>query len=133
MRVFIPFTNLRVETYLAVPQAILVPLKDKEHGYGKYLWDRWQEMKTFINVEQDVVPTQEILQEMWGCEKNFCVTSFKENEGPSLLGCVKFTGEFISQTPGLFDDYPDWRHCDTQIAKSCHDLYHQHGAVGHVK
>lgn len=132
MRIFIPFTNLRVETYLAVPQAILVPLIDKEHGYGKYMWDRWQEGQPFINVEHDVVPSQEMLRELWNCPHTFCVTSYAENEGPSLLGCVKFSEQFIFGTRGIFDNYPNWKLCDTQVAKACMNMYHAHGTVQHV-
>ncbi|SRR6266481_8251482 len=132
MRIFVPFTNLRVETYLSVPNAILVPLKDKEHGYGKYLWERWKESQPFINVEHDVVPTQEMIKGLWECQETFCVTSYSENEGPSLLGCVKFSEKFISGTQGIFDNYPNWKTCDNNISKACLDMWHNHGVVHHV-
>ncbi len=132
MRIFVPFTSLKSETYAALPQGMLIPIVDKEHGYARYFRDRWREGETFINVEHDVVPTENMLKELWYCEKSLCVTNLG-GKGVSLLGCVKISREFIQAHPGIFDHYPEYNSCDGCIAKCVTgNLYHEHGVVEHL-
>lgn len=107
MRIFIPFTHLRCETFLACPGAILYPLSDHEKGYGVYWLDRWMAGETFINVEQDVVPLHGVLEEMWNCPEPYCRTEYAypyagSRIDTSPIGCAKFSDQFIAANYGLF-------------------------------
>jgi hypothetical protein len=139
MRIFIPFTNLRAETFVAAPGAILVPTIGK-FGYSNYLEQRWTDGKTFINIEHDVVPTTEILESLWDCKSPLCVTGHSDVPGcpeASYLACVKISSDFIAQRRidwrGL-----QWFECDQQLWKSdpeyskSGDHFCYHGTVKHL-
>ena len=95
IKIFVPFTNLRAQVMLAIPNAIFVPIVDKEFGYSQYFKERWEEGETFINVEHDVVPRKEILEEMMNCSEPLCVagysSSIPEATGISHIGCAKIS------------------------------------------
>ena len=104
MRIFLPFTHLRCETFCACPGAILIPLLDHDRDYGKYWAERWREGLLFINVEQDVVPSLNAMKEMWNCPNPYCRLDYcyphKPNDS-SPIGCAKFSAQFIAQNHGL--------------------------------
>jgi hypothetical protein len=135
MRIFLPFSELRAQTFMAVPGAILVPTIG-DYGYSKYLNERWEEGQTFINVEHDIVPTKEILESIWNCPEPLCVTAY-EGDPPqvSYLACVKISDNFIKERR------IDWDHlhftdCDTQLWKSepnHEDKWCYHGTVKHLR
>lgn len=140
MRIFIPFTNLRSETFAAVPGAILVPTHG-EFGYSNYLKQRWDEGQTFINIEHDVVPTMAILQSMWDCPSPLCVTGHSDVPGQpeaSYLACVKIGADFIAQRKINWTGLK-WFECDQQMWKSDPEYYVSgdhfcyHGTVIHLQ
>lgn len=112
MKVFLPFTRLRSETYHAIPDGVLVPLTDRTNGYGQYFKERWDAGEGFVNVEQDVVPKEGLIDEMVGCQSEVCFASYvypgqpeRLNRG-TYLGCVKISDKFIQRNPTLFDNQP---------------------------
>ena len=133
MKIFLPFTHLRCETYLACPGATLVPLFDHDKGYGVYWMERWMEKETFINVEQDVVPHAGVLQEMWDCPEIYCRTEYSypyagSRIDTSPIGCAKFSAEFIAMHSGLFPNKGlHWHDPQHLILNATLNKAHVHG------
>lgn len=142
MKIFIPFTKLRSEVVMAVAKTgidyELVPLI-KYTDYSKFLKRRWEEGKTFINVEHDVIiPGKEIMESMWNCDKPLCVTGYtyryREANPPEVtfLGCVKIGADLIKNSQGLFDEPAPWSVCDGFITRASNEEYCYHGETIHM-
>ncbi len=137
MNIFVPFTKLRSETYSALPGCVIVPLTDRVKGYGKYFRDRWREGKSFINVEQDVLPTQEMISEISDCQSEICFSAYaypgqpERIERGTYLGCVKISDQFIQRNPTLFDNDMDWTSPEGVIWNASDSPCH-HGPVLHL-
>jgi hypothetical protein len=116
-RIFVPFTNVQQVTMAALlwylPHTTFVDCRGSEWDYLTYFQDRWAEGETFISIEHDVVPAPGMIDELWRCPHDWCVTSY---EGPPangcpVLGCVKFSSAFIQALPDVWKtrrDNPDW-------------------------
>ena len=131
MRIFIPFTKLRCETYLACPGAVLVPLRNHELDYALYWQERWREGESFINVEHDVVPRPSTLQEMWDCPEDYCLLQYAYPwEGSPIdhspIGCAKFSSNFIAGHQILFLQGQHWHDPQHQIIGASLNKYHLH-------
>lgn len=137
MRIFVPFTLLRPQVMAAVPTAIFIPLLDKEYGYGKYFKDRWEEKQTFINIEHDVVPRADLLEEMWNCSEPLCVAGYCSSvegaSGTSHIGCAKISASLILKSPKLFDNPCEWIQCEGYIGALTDFKFCYHGEVKHLK
>lgn len=137
IKIFVPFTNLRAQVMLAIPNAIFVPIVDKEFGYSQYFKERWEEGETFINVEHDVVPRKEILEEMMNCSEPLCVagysSSIPEATGISHIGCAKISKSLILKSPGLFDTPCEWIECEGRVGALTDFKFCYHGDVKHLK
>lgn len=137
MRIFIPFTNLKSETFLAASNATLVPLIDN-FAYGCYFKERWDEGLNFINLEHDVVPSRETLESLWMCPNQLCITGYiyryKTVIHPEIvyLGCVKISKELIKSNPTLFDTPCDWTSCEGRITIATSETHCYHGSVIHL-
>jgi hypothetical protein len=136
IRIFVPFTSLRAQTFAALPNGIFVPLLDKFYGYGEYFRQRWEEGEQFINVEQDVVPRMDILQEMWNCSEPLCVagycSSIPEATGISHIGCAKISKSLILKSPGIFDTPCEYIECEGRIGALTDFKFCLHGEVHHL-
>lgn len=137
IKVFLPFTKLRSATYSAVPNAVLVPLLDKTWDYGRYFQARWKDGESFINVEHDIVPTTEKLQELWDCPNDFCFAGYIYPGQPDRvdvahLGCAKISRHLIENNPDIFDELPEWVNCETRIYDAAQPNQCYHGEVLHL-
>lgn len=131
MKIYIPFTHLRSETYGACPGANLYPIYDKEWGYADYWIERWRDCQTFINVEHDVVPCGDSLSEMWNCPEPYCLCNYiypfaGSPVETSPIGCAKFSSEFISQHQGIFVRHLHWHDPQHMIINASLGKYHLH-------
>src|SRR5439155_1328245 len=63
-------------------------------SYWELFEELWMADRDFIVLEQDVVPTEELIQSMWQCTKPWC------NSELGQLGCVKF-GSIRQQIPDM--------------------------------
>ena len=121
----------------AIPMATFCPILDKEFGYGKYFKERWDEKETFINVEHDVVPRIDILEEMWNCSEPLCVAGYCSNvegaSGISHIGCAKISSSLILKSGGLFDKPCEWVECEGHIGALTDFKFCYHGEVKHLK
>lgn len=136
MKIFIPFTLLRQQTYLSAPNAKLVPLVNR-YSYSKYFKERWRDKETFINIEHDVVPTPDILKSMWDCVSELCVAGYSSKlqvaRGTAFTGCAKISASIIERNSGLFNEPCDWIECEGRIAKASNEQFCYHGEVLHLK
>src|SRR5690348_14009514 len=99
MKIFVPFTSLKAQVMAAIPNATFCPILDKYYGYGQYFKERWDEKQTFINIEHDVVPRINLLEEMWNCSEPLCVAGYMSTvegaSGISHIGCAKISVSLI--------------------------------------
>ena len=135
MRIFIPFTKLRVETYTACRRAErrvqLWPIENYHYGYAEYWIHRWQHGGRFINVEHDVVPVAEALTEMWHCPEDYCICNYRypyagSRIDTSPIGCAKFSAEFIAAHQGIFVHRQYWHEIQYLILNATLNKAHIH-------
>lgn len=107
--------------------AVFVDVTGDEFGYYRMLRAAWQAGESFINLEEDVLPTMAQLNELWQCPSDWCslrypYPSFLEpGQPPHLIasfGCVKFGGKLLQRDiwrePKLRNPVP-WHDLDFQI------------------
>jgi len=88
--VVIPFVNgkLRAETK-AVGEpfnATFFDLTGDDQGYVKLMTRLWSEGKGFVLLEEDVMPTPALLQELWDCPEELCSAFFWLYDGAVMDG-----------------------------------------------
>ena len=66
--------------------AELVDLTGDDRGYFKLLTRLWESARGFVLLEQDVVPTVALLDDMWACDREWCSAFFWQWDGPVLDG-----------------------------------------------
>lgn len=103
VNIFIPFTKLEARTLLAFKgkRCQVVPIVG-EFGYAEYFKERWQEGRSFINVEHDIVPDWELVTELMACPQSICLTKCLLDQSwlhHWHLGCVKISDRFIAEHP----------------------------------
>lgn len=136
MNIWIPHTFIEAETMAALgPYKVNCVPMDDDRGYPEFLKARWEEGKTFINVEHDVVPWAGALESLWECDHRWCAFAYgdeiytDDNHTP-VFGCCKFSSEFMKKTAGIWDAMlagtpnpynvmlapnPLWKVCDTWL------------------
>jgi hypothetical protein len=107
MRVFVPFTRLRADTYeSARPHApVLVPLLD-EYAYSRYFAARWREREAFLNVEHDMVFGRGAVEALRDCPRPWCSVYYgpldRKVDIRGFMGFMKFGREFIDAHHGIW-------------------------------
>ena len=144
MNVFCPHTvnHLLLETKAAldgIAQFIELPEGD-DQAYRRYFIDRWEAGEPFINVEHDVAPTLEQLQDLWSCPEHWCSCGYFPFDNIPYFGCVKFSAGFIKFHRGLWTDYEKtydywWGSLDAHLARTANPAFrfHVHPWVWHKK
>lgn len=97
-----------------------------DHGYAHYMRQRWKSLKSFINVEQDVIVWPGAIEEIWTCPMPWCGYSYSyaAHDNLSILGCTKISTQVMLLTENLWleDSYQNtWDKCDGWLK----------GAIGH--
>src|SRR5580698_9244916 len=80
---------------------------DDDWAYTRYFQDRWDDGRTFINLEHDTVPWPGAPEVLWACEKPWCAYGYTmkvEQKHGSSLGCTKFSAELMAQLPDVWRD-----------------------------
>lgn len=101
-----PHTKLHPETRAALPGALFVRIKHKDH-YRELLGELWEIGKSFTLVEHDVVPRPEQLAALEACDQPWCLYSYGAGFWIPTFGCVRLSAELIAATPHLWDE-PAW-------------------------
>lgn len=134
LNIFIPYTDIKPATLIALIGYNYMPVKlEGDYGYYEYFKKRWDERKTFINIEHDVVVYPSALEAIWNCPEEWCAYDYhlpihrKQSLGSNVpLGCVKFSPSFIEKTHDLWSEPVKWNVFDVHIAKlglSVHQHY----------
>jgi hypothetical protein len=144
MRVYVPYTKAKLcpETVKAlegVAQFVELPESDF-HAYRRYFIQRWNEGEPFINVEHDVAPRLEQLQDLWSCPHHWCSCGYHPTDNIPYFGCVKFSAGFIRFHRGMWTDYEAtydywWGSLDAHLARTANPAFrfHVHPWVWHKK
>lgn len=129
---------LRPETEEALaryPETRFVQLdKDYPRAYGKLLTQYWEAGETFLNVEQDMRPSEENIQHMRDCTEQYCagVYEWSTDVGPAL-GFTCFRSEFLHRYPNAMADAnarSTWKQLDVTLQRSI--LVRLYGEQPHV-
>lgn len=138
--IYLPYIKIQVATLISLIGYDYHPVETSgEYGYNNYFKKRWEEGKTFINLEQDIVPYPGAIKALWDCPKEWCVYDFHlachwarnlENEKVGVpIGCVKISSSLITKTVGIWDDPVEWVYCEQNLTKKLVDAgfkAHQH-------
>lgn len=128
INIFIPHIKLFPATLISLIgynyTAVYAP---GDYEVGDYFKERWREGKTFINIEQDIVPWPGAIKAIWDCPQEWCVYDMHlpchwgrnlENEVNGIpLGCMKISAEVIKKTPGIWDEPVKWTVMDIHLTK----------------
>jgi hypothetical protein len=85
----------------------------------------------FINLEQDVVPSRFLLQEMWDCGEDYCIAqySYPWPGSPihhSPIGCAKFSAGFIGINRSIVFNGVIYQEPQYQIINASLNKFHLH-------
>jgi hypothetical protein len=59
-----------------------------DFSYGRYFRERWDEGKTFINVEHDTAFWPGALEEIWDCPEPLCIFGHGKDEKLDEFGVI---------------------------------------------
>lgn len=130
-QVFVPHTHVREGTYLYLLQqtekddVVWVDVSEDRWAYTDHLQARWDEGKTFLNLEHDIVPWPGALEQLLLCESPWCFFGYRQNldytiNGSAPFGLVKLEDRIIAGLPEVWRqmridqvDNPDaWKYND---------------------
>src|ERR1700682_284584 len=92
----------------------LTPRQDVT-SYSRLMAELWAAGEGFLVVEQDVLPTVAMLEEMWTCPEEWCSGWWPwRSDDPPLgefkcsqwLGCSKFSASLLRRAPGAMSLAP---------------------------
>lgn len=124
MNLTVPYTDIAQATRYVLsglPVATLVDVSANSYAYRDHLQDFWNHGETFINMEHDVVPWPGAIEEIAGCEHDWCVFAYEPGQlalaGECYLGLAKFSSLLIRALPDVWRDMadPDWQLCDSHL------------------
>lgn len=99
-------------------EPILAPV-GPGNEYLELIRERWSIGETFYLVEQDVAVWCGAIEQLEGCEKDWCTlpTMCHGRMITTTFGCVKFSDRLIAKNPGFWDDIDTpWYHLDASFA-----------------
>jgi hypothetical protein len=109
--------------------------------YGRVLQEHWTGEQDLITIEQDIVPTAEVLPSFTRCRKDWCVYAYQGSPSSGRLyrslGCTRFSARLQRRFPFKnFVTYEmTWKSCDAYISRVLWSLNfiepHVHGVVEH--
>jgi len=144
LRLIVPHTNLRQETYRATrnwPNVAYRYVGDSETAYSELVCELWARGESFAIVEHDIVPAKGMLDRFASCPELFCAHPYEWSEshlGPAL-GCNRFSEDFLSafpraaeqaaSIPGVYGP-GSWREFDYWLTRTV--LEDHYGQVPHL-
>jgi hypothetical protein len=101
--------------------AELIDVSDSDQSYFASFEKRWLEGRSYINNEQDVLPSIELLEAMWRCDRELCAGYYWQGGHPIMpgeteprpgggdrithtLACVKFSAALMARLPNAIQD-----------------------------
>ena len=80
-----------------------------ESAYYRLLCDLWGEGETFVILEQDKIPDQRALRDLYDCDSPWCSYPHLMADGAEIpitqptLGCTKFGADVMAKWPDLVE------------------------------
>lgn len=107
MRLVVPYTDLRPETYRACrdwPDVEFVDVSGDDYAYGRLLQQLWADGRTFTVCEHDVVPSAGMLAELAMCRQPYCAfpVPLLTSVAPSL-SLTRFAASLLERYPDVMD------------------------------
>lgn len=120
MDVIVPYADaIRYETKAALSCAGIrwfgIDVGYSDFAYGKFMDAQWR-LCPWINVEQDIIPTDLALHSLVGCDQPWCAIPYKYLGRTHVgTGCMKFGAPLLREAPMAVDeamniDYHDPNH-----------------------
>ena len=138
VNIFIPFTKIQDATLISLfnYNVKFIQLEDG-FDYSNYFKTRWEEGKTFVNVEHDIVVYPGAIKALWDCPEDWCVYDYTTiNWSEQLaelnsvpLGCVKISSKMIELLKDCWNEPINWSYCDSHLFQVCKKVGlhpHQH-------
>ncbi len=134
LNIFLPFTDVQPATLISLIGYDYLPVKlEGDFGYSQFFRDRWNEGKTFINVEHDSVIYPGAIEALLNCPEELCAFDFhlpihRQRQlipGQAFpLGLIKISDSLIAKNPNFWNDPIKWDVCDQHLATL--NIVHQH-------
>jgi hypothetical protein len=125
--VIVPFVPrfLRGQTIAAVPNARFVDVSSDNYAYWRLLRSLWSLEETFVIVEHDMVPSEEMIPGMWSCPEVWCAHAYRmDSIVETALGLVKFGSALLRSTSSLLDGIMEqhrvWSGLDSIVIAELH-------------
>ena len=116
MKLVIAYTRIHPKTVAAVFDSIdelddvrWADVSASDSAYYELLRDLWAERETFVVLEQDKVPDQGALRDIYDCPQLWCTYPHLMANGDPIplsqptLGCSKFSADLMVRWPGLIE------------------------------
>jgi hypothetical protein len=143
VRLVVPHTNLRQETYRATrnwPNVTYRYVGDSETAYSELVCELWEQGETFALVEHDIVVAKGMLDRLARCDQPMCAHPYEwtTNIGPAL-GCNRFSAQLLADFPDAANEAAaidgghgagSWRTFDYWLTRTI--LEEKYGQVAHL-
>lgn len=107
MNLLVPFVDLHPDVCDALLEFEADYVDTSAPGaYWQILADYWARKETFVVVEQDKLPEDGLVQELWDCDRAWCAvrTPMRDTDESApypSLSCTKFGGSVMAKLPDL--------------------------------
>jgi hypothetical protein len=123
MRVVVPYapgrlhsvTRRVIESYELSTE--WVELRDYD-DYRKLLRRIWDDGRTVVLIEQDVVPWPGAIEELYHCMGEWCSCAYRLFGGYGVyhhLGCTKLSSELMKKLPDVWNEPRPWNVLDAHL------------------
>lgn len=140
MKVVMPVVEYPIAAPLDDAEVVKV---DGDYGYGNLVADLWEAGEDFLLVEQDVLVTPAVRDELAACPELYCAAPYNLCDGRGLgvaLGCVRFKGELTQNYPYVATPWRDvhWSVLDGAVDATMSEIVrrrphvHSDAAVVHL-
>jgi hypothetical protein len=142
-RVICPFTSVRPVVKQVLSSYGLhveyVDLTGDDDAYRKLLQRLWNEARTVVIVEHDILPWPGAVEELYSCSCAWGAYTYKLHGGYGIfhgLGCAKLSTELMKATPGIWDEPIQWNLLDQILLFTAREQglepHHHRPAVIHL-
>lgn len=119
MNVYVAYAKLEPETAAAAgPGATYVDTGGDDEAYWRLLRDLWARKRSFILLEQDIVPPPGALEALEACPHEWCGVPYPVgNIWGVFHGCTKYGASIIKRYPEALRSFSSryWQNLDSQL------------------
>lgn len=119
LNLVVAYANLRPETAAAAGEAATyVDTGKDDEAYWRLLRDLWNRKRTFILLEQDILPPPGMLDELWACPAEWCGCPYPVgNIWGVFHGATKYSASLMRRHPEALRSFSSryWQNLDSQL------------------